>query len=141
TQIGSAVANGTGNWSVDTGVLQTGLHHFTAADTDVAGNTSPVSSTLAVTIDQQSSNGGAAAAQLAGLFSGYAVRPPWQVAGVDYAVGVPAGTALKDPAMSGNLPPGVTLDAVNHVVNIHGNDVTLNGFDFASHGGWTVNIQ
>jgi len=34
---------------------------------------------------------------MAGLLSGYVVRPPWKVAGVDYAVGVPAGTALADP--------------------------------------------
>ena len=43
-----------------------------------------------------SNNASAGAPQLPNLLSGYAVRAPWNVAGVDYAVGVPTGTALKD---------------------------------------------
>ena len=30
------------------------------------------------------------------LLAGYSARPPWKVAGVDYAVGIPAGTVLTD---------------------------------------------
>ena len=144
TQIGTATANSSGAWSLDTGALGTGLQQFTATATDVAGNTSTSSSPLGVTIAGSTSSGQTGATgtpQLPDLFGGYSVRPPWQVAGVDYAVGVPAGTALKDPSVAGNLPPGVTLDTVNHVVNILGNNVTLNGFDFSAGGGWTVNIE
>ncbi|MDE2603762.1 MAG: hypothetical protein KGL62_15520, partial [Bradyrhizobium sp.] len=69
------------------------------------------------------------------------VRPAWQVAGVDYAVGVAAGVSLKDPTVQANLPTGVTIDSVNHVLDIQGNNVTLNGFDFSLHGGWGVVIE
>jgi hypothetical protein len=31
------------------------------------------------------------------LLNRYKVRPPWNVAGVDYAVGIPSGVILKDP--------------------------------------------
>jgi hypothetical protein len=34
--------------------------------------------------------------QLPDLFSNEVVRPPWQVAGVDYAVGIPSSTVLTD---------------------------------------------
>ena len=34
----------------------------------------------------------------------YRTRPAWNVAGVDYPVGIPAGTVLKDPATA-TLPP------------------------------------
>ena len=37
----------------------------------------------------------------------YSTRPPWNVAGVDYAVGVPSG-ALKDP-LSASLPSGCPI--------------------------------
>ena len=47
------------------------------------------------------------------LLNGYAARPAWNVAGVDYAVGYAAGTVLKDP-MTGALPAGVTRDVANH---------------------------
>ncbi len=48
---GSATANGTGAWSFTTGTLNDGAHNLTATATDVAGNTGPASSALAVTID------------------------------------------------------------------------------------------
>ena len=79
--------------------------------------------------------------QLPNLLSSYSVRPAWQVAGVDYAVGVPTNMTLKDPTVAANLPAGVSIDAANHVVDITANNVTLNGFDFSLHGGWGVVIE
>ena len=79
--------------------------------------------------------------QLPNLLSSYSVRPAWQVAGVDYAVGVPTNMTLKDPTVAANLPAGVSIDTTNHVIDITKNNVTLNGFDFSLHGGWGIVIE
>ena len=51
TQIGSATANGSGNWSITSSTLGPGGHSITARATDAAGNTGVSSSALSVTID------------------------------------------------------------------------------------------
>jgi hypothetical protein len=51
SQIGTATANGSGNWSYNTGTLSEATHSFTATATDAAGNKSAASSALAVTVD------------------------------------------------------------------------------------------
>ena len=51
TLLGSATADGSGNWSYTTAALANGGHSLTATATDVAGNTSAASSVLSVTID------------------------------------------------------------------------------------------
>ena len=76
------------------------------------------------------------AAQQPDLLSGYATRPPWAVAGVDYAVGVPAGTILKDPMSISE--PGVRVDTARHLIWVDDDNVTLEGYDFALEGGWGV---
>ena len=68
-------------------------------------------------------------AQFPTLLSKYRARPAWNVAGVDYAVGYAAGTALKDP-MTGPLPAGVTRYSANHIFQITGNNVVISGWDF-----------
>src|SRR5271157_4225717 len=83
----------------------------------------------------------AGAPQLPTLLNGYAVRPPWKVAGVDYAVGVPIGTALKDPTIAANLPTGVSVDTINHMIRVAASNVTLNGYDFGLAGGWGIYIE
>lgn len=50
TVLGSAVATG-GNWSITSSALSVGTHTVTAYATDAAGNVSPVSSGLSVTIN------------------------------------------------------------------------------------------
>ncbi len=77
--------------------------------------------------------------QYPNLLAGYALRPAWTVAGVDYAVGVPAGTVLKDPATISMA--GVTLNAAGHQVIVTGDNVVLNGYDFSLNGGWSVRIN
>jgi hypothetical protein len=75
--------------------------------------------------------------QLPTLLQTYgANRPAWEVAGVDYHVGVPGGLALKDPATISMA--GVKVDTVNKIVSVTGNDVTLDGYDFSLNGGWGV---
>jgi large repetitive protein len=73
--------------------------------------------------------------QVAGLLTTYGVnRPPWNVAGVDYAVGITPGTTLVSWQTLG-AAQGIQLNgnqircaAVNSVVN-------LNGIDFTAAGG------
>jgi hypothetical protein len=89
--------------------------------------------------DNGATNAPAGAAQYPDLLTGYAVRPPWKVAGVDYAVGIPSGTALKDP-LSINMA-GVSVNTSSHTIFVTGNNVTLNGYDFSLAGGWQVYVQ
>ncbi|MBB4382509.1 hypothetical protein, partial [Bradyrhizobium sp. SBR1B] len=65
--------------------------------------------------------------QLPNLLSGYSVRPTWNVAGVDYAVGYASGTILKTPSTISMA--GVSVDSANHIINVSGSNVTLSGYD------------
>ncbi|MBF2079997.1 MAG: DUF4347 domain-containing protein [Synechococcales cyanobacterium T60_A2020_003] len=49
--VGTTTANGSGNWSFTAGAIADGDHVITTTATDAAGNTSPVSSALDITID------------------------------------------------------------------------------------------
>jgi hypothetical protein len=51
TQVGTATANGSGQWSLTTPTLSDGNHSLTATDTDSSGHTSAASTALSVTID------------------------------------------------------------------------------------------
>src|SRR5439155_7334952 len=51
TVLGTGVADGSGNWSITSSALATGVHTLTAKQTDIAGNTSAASAGLSVTID------------------------------------------------------------------------------------------
>lgn len=94
-----------------------------------------------------SSGAPAGTPQLPGLLSGYAVRPPWNVAGVAYHVGIPQGTVLKDPFAGGVLASalvalGGSATTSNHVITFSGiNNAVINGWDFSLEGGWTVLVN
>jgi hypothetical protein len=52
TQVGTVIADGSGNWTITSFALPVGTYAFTATQTDAAGNgPSPASSPLSVTID------------------------------------------------------------------------------------------
>jgi Bacterial Ig-like domain/Bacterial Ig domain len=84
-------------------------------------------------------NAPAGTPELSTLLNGYAVRPTWNVAGVDYAVGYASGTILRDPSTISMA--GVSVDTVNHVVSISGSNITLSGYDFSLNGGWGVSVN
>jgi hypothetical protein len=65
------------------------------------------------------------------LLNVYHSPPPWNVAGVHYAVGRPQGTTLKDPR-SGELPPGCRLSELNVLCS---GTILIDGYDFSLHGG------
>jgi hypothetical protein len=56
---------------------------------------------------------------------------PWNMPGVDYYVGIPTGTVLRDPTTNGILPSGATFSG--HTVTVTGCNVTLDSFDFTLH--------
>ena len=70
------------------------------------------------------------------LLAGYAKRPPWQVAGVDFAVGVPSTATLTDwRSLSG---PGITVNttAVPPYVRVDSRtNVVIACVDFSLYGG------
>jgi uncharacterized repeat protein (TIGR02543 family) len=84
------------------------------------------------------SNAPAGTPQYPNLLSGYAVRAPWNVAGVDYAVG-PHTPPTGDPATISLA--GVSVNTTTHLVTITGNDVTLAGYDFTKGGSWSVRVN
>ncbi len=81
----------------------------------------------------------APAGQKPTLLAGFKVRPSFPVAGVDYAVGIPAGKTLKNPATISMA--GVSVNSSWRLVTVTGNDVTLDGYDFGLNGGWSVESQ
>jgi hypothetical protein len=63
----------------------------------------------------------------------------WNMPGVDYHVGYPAGQVFKDPAID-TLPAGAKLSG--KTVTITGCNVTLDGWDFTLHNiAVTVNVS
>jgi len=80
--------------------------------------------------DDGSANAPKGMPQLPSALNGYAKRPSWEVAGVDYKVGIPDGTTLKDPK-KGGLPAGCSYSATpSPRCNISGRNVVLDGWDF-----------
>jgi len=51
TVLGSTTADGSGNWSITSSSLSEGTHNLSAKQTDLAGNVSPASGTLAYQLD------------------------------------------------------------------------------------------
>ncbi len=62
-------------------------------------------------------------------------RPPWKVAGVTYAVGIPSAVVLKNPTVD-SLPAGCAYDSGNGWVRCDsGSGITFDGWDFTVGGG------
>ena len=118
----------------------------TVQDAQGATGQATASETVSVTASSstttQYADGSASASsgtpELPNLFSGYSVRPPWEVAGVDYHVGVPSNQTLLQPTAA-NLPAGTTLDG--QLILVTANNVTINGFDFSGNGGYGIYIE
>ncbi len=70
------------------------------------------------------------------LLKSYTKRPPWQVAGVDYAVGVASTATLTDwQLLSG---PGITVNTTAMPPYVRVDDTSnpvISGVDFSLHGG------
>ena len=87
--------------------------------------------------------------QLAKLFSSavrphevpYPTRPPWNVPGVDYYVGVPPAAQLVDFHADGAVPPCAKLNKASGLVEIIHTPCQLTAIDFSPHGGACVYIS
>jgi hypothetical protein len=77
------------------------------------------------------SEGSSGVPEFPDLLNVYRAPPPWNVAGVQYAVGRPQGTILKDPR-SAELPPGCQLRESDVFCS---STVIIDGYDFSLHGG------
>ncbi|MEJ0073151.1 MAG: hypothetical protein WDN27_03690 [Candidatus Saccharibacteria bacterium] len=82
--------------------------------------------------------GGSAAsgtAQYPGMLNSYTARPQWNVAGVDYKVGIPDGTTLT-PWRSASVPNiSINLSSGRVSCTTAGAHVTLNAIDFSTAAG------
>jgi hypothetical protein len=155
--VSTAAAHGTTAINPTTGaIVYTPAAGYTGSDTfqyTVANTLGGVSAPATVSLTVNAPSGGGSglppppdgsggalpgAPELPNLFSGYAVRPQWKVAGVDHAAGMPNGTSLLDP--SPISMHGVKVNATTHIVSVSDSNVTLNGYDFSLNGGWQVHV-
>lgn len=72
-------------------------------------------------------------AQYPTLLNSYVVRPPWYVAGVDYAVGPHSGTIFANPTIS--PPTGTSYNSTNQLLTADGDNVIIDGYDFSVSNG------
>jgi len=98
----------------------------------------PGAAVFGARLDDGSASAPSGVPQFSNVLSGYSVRPEWKVAGVDYYVGTPSGTALKAPTTISII--GVSVDKSAHIIRVSGSNVTLSGYDFGLNGGWQVNV-
>jgi len=78
--------------------------------------------------------------QYPALLNQYAHRPPWDVAGVDYYVGMPEGQVLKDwqTLISTTRIPGFDWDTRGYFRCNSGN-IVIDGYDFTTGSvGWSI---
>lgn len=120
-----------------------GVYHLTLNATNAAGIghaavtvtvSAVVQGTGSLPTDDGFANAPHGTIQLPTLLSGYSHRPPWKVAGVDYAVG-PRLPTLKDPATAS----GVGIHVSGQTVSLT-SGATFVGYDCSLRGGYQVNI-
>ena len=125
-----------GTYTANLSNLTNGALTYLMTVTDARGHVINVDPTAM--LGDGSANAPAGSPELPTLLNGYVVRPSWYVAGVDYAVGVAAGTSLLDPATISMA--GVSVNTSTRSITVYGNNVTLSGYDFSLHGGYYVYI-
>jgi Bacterial Ig-like domain/Right handed beta helix region len=125
-----------GTYAANLSNLANGTVTYLVTVTDPAGNVT--SFDPPISLGDGSANAPAGTPEFTSILNGYAARPAWNVAGVDYYVGTPSGTVLKNPSTISMA--GVSVNSSSHVVTVSGSNVTLDGYDFSLNGGWQVNI-
>ncbi|MFZ6648871.1 Ig-like domain-containing protein [Undibacterium sp. TJN25] len=112
TQIGSATADSSGNWSITSSSLSTGSHTLTAQQTDVAGNISAASSGYTFTLDTIGPVGMALSTALVNMSSATSGST------------VATLSAHDDTAIQYDFAPGNgTIDADNGKFTVSGNNL------------------
>lgn len=72
--------------------------------------------------------------QLTTLLDGYDLRPEWQVAGVDFYVGLPDGVTLGNPTTD-TLPSGASYSSGSHTVTLGSDNTTFEHWDMSVGNG------
>jgi hypothetical protein len=73
------------------------------------------------------------------MLARYPVRPSWNVAGIDYPVGINASALpLKDPSTIATHVPGATFSGGQIQLPATSSTVTVDGYDMSLHGGCQV---
>jgi VCBS repeat-containing protein len=125
TILGTGTADASGNWSITSSMLSSGVHNIAAQSVDIAGNTSTPSAPLAVTIS--TSFRVVSLVTNASGFDATFSRPP-----------VLSDINLYDGPDAAIDVPDVVLHAVNANTDIHGSlvwNATTNTLSFVKTGG------
>jgi hypothetical protein len=88
-----------------------------------------------VTYNDGFANAPTGTAQFPSLLSGYAVRAPWYVAGVNYRVGINTSVTLLNPS---TIPTSGNISRSGTVITLAGNGTVLDSYDFSLGGGFMV---
>ena len=119
TQIGKAVANASGAWSITSDKLLDGAHHLTAITQDAAGNQSAASAELLVTIDTGVS-----------ILSAPALDP-LSDSGRSQSDGI---TNVTAPHLTGTTEAGAT-------VTVYDNGMQVGTVVADDKGAWSINLK
>ncbi len=125
TILGTGTADASGNWSITSSMLSSGVHNIAAQSVDIAGNTSTPSAPLAVTIS--TSFRVVSLVTNASGFDATFSRPP-----------VLSDINLYDGPDAAVDVPDVVLHAVNATVDVHGSlvwNAATNTLSFVKTGG------
>ena len=118
TVVGSAVANGAGNWTISSSALTAAVYAFTAVQTDAAGNGPSVDSTgLSVTID---------------------TAIPTAPSAPDLAVGSDSGASATDNVTSDTTPTFSGTAIAGTVVDLYAGALVVGSATADGSGNWTI---
>ena len=131
TVLGTNVADGAGAWSITSSVLAAGVHTLTVKQTDLAGNVSAASGTLAITIDTTRPTTGSAG------FVGVAAVTTTLDISFSEAVTAGIGDVImtKNPSWINNLNAGAAQDASVTVNSVTGSGTSTLQFNITSTSG------
>ena len=138
---GSGYTDGTFNWTTAGGIGTGATGTVTVSGGKLGGSnsqdytiTNPGSNYISrPTIVVSGLTGGRGGSIVSSVYQAtpHNASTPWNMPGVDYYVGIPSGTTLKDPTTSGNLPSGANYSSPT--VTISGCNITLDSLDFTLH--------
>ena len=118
TALGTAAADGAGNWSITSSALSAGSHNVTAKATDAAGNTSSASIALAVEIDSAA---------------------PVAPSAPDLNAGSDSGTSSSDDITFDTTPTFTGTAESGSTVTLYDTDgTTVLGTATATGGNWSI---
>ncbi|MCE9591656.1 MAG: hypothetical protein K8S99_14160 [Planctomycetes bacterium] len=117
TSVGTAVADGSGNWSITSSALSDGEHPLTAKATDAAGNTGVASSSLVVTTD---------------------ATAPDAPAALDLATGSDSGSSNSDDITSDTTPTITGTAEAFSTVELFDGDTSVGTAVADLSGDWSI---